>query len=165
MIRVTRMVQRSAVVAAALASTFVAARATATEPLEQTIASVLRRDDVEGCFRYAEVELDDRPPAEIVVLLLGPALCGTGGCTAVVYRRAGGALDEISSIPLVDELRISRSTTRGWHDLFVKNREGSWLLQFDGSTYPENPTVAPAKRAQVPSQARGVSWRESSSCD
>lgn len=153
-----------AIVLAAHVCSVAPARPTAADSLEQIVAAELREEYSSGCFRFAEVELDGRSPAEILVLLLDREWCGTGGCSAVVYRRIAGGLLEVGSIALVDDVRVSRSPRAGWRDLYVENRHGSWLLRFDGRTYPENPTVAPATPAKIPASARPVTWRRSSGC-
>lgn len=112
--------------------------------------------DLGGELRYldAATDLNDDGQPEIVVYAYGPMLCGTGGCTTLVFT------PDASGYRLVANISVSRPpiqaaprTTNGWRDLLVHVSGGGIVegydaeLRFDGTSYPDNPTVAPAEPA------------------
>jgi hypothetical protein len=97
---------------------------------------------------------------DIIVYFSDPHSCGSGGCTTLVL-----APDPVSSYRIVTSItivwppiRILATKTNGWHDIGVWVQGGGIqpgyeaVLSFDGRSYPRNPTVPPAKRAE---HARG----------
>lgn len=95
---------------------------------------------------------DGRP--EIVVHVVGPMVCGTGGCPTLVFTPGakGYVLAATTSITR-PPIQLSSRSTNGWRNLLVHVSGGGIVegyvaeLQFDGTTYPANPTVPPAERA------------------
>jgi hypothetical protein len=89
---------------------------------------------------------------------------GSGGCvllvlekTVVGYRKVSGTT--ATWAPVV----VSERRTRGWNDLILWQRSYGaedpsryFVLAFDGSRYPLNPSVAPARPLAEP--ARGVAY-------
>jgi len=109
-----------------------------------------------GELRYfdAATDLNGDGRPEIIVYAHGPMLCGTGGCSTMVFT------PDASGYRLVANISVSRppiqaaaGTTNGWRDLLVHVSGGGIAegydaeLKFDGTSYPDNPTVAPAKPA------------------
>lgn len=98
-------------------------------------------------------DLDDDERDEAIVYLMGPFHCGSGGCDMWVLAPEGSTYRLVSDISIVQlPVRALATKSHGWHDLGVKVRGGGILpgyearLSFNGKTYPENPSVAPAKR-------------------
>lgn len=93
---------------------------------------------------------DGRP--ELLVHLVGPMACGTGGCPTLVFtpNETGYAL--VSTITVTrPPIRVSPRSTGGWRNLIVEvggggGRSGHAELAHTGKGYPENPTVPPARR-------------------
>jgi hypothetical protein len=113
--------------------------------------------DLGGELRYfdAATDLNDDGQPEIIVYAYGPMLCGTGGCNTLVFT------PDASGYRLVANISVSRPpiqaasrTTNGWRDLLVHVSGGGIVdgydaeLKFDRTSYPDNPTVAPAERAR-----------------
>jgi hypothetical protein len=132
--------------------------------VEEQVLQAMDPDDRGGCFEYATADLDGDGIPESVTLSRDPVWCGTGGCTATVYARGARGLEEMSSIALVGELLLARSRTRGWRDLVVLNRDGTWLLAFDGERYPENPSVTPARRLAARPPSDTLTWSRAKRC-
>lgn len=106
-------------------------------------------------YYYNRVDLNGDGKPEALVYLFGPAVCGTGGCSAYVFQLEGARYKLISELnPARNPIVVSSSRTRGWKDLIVPVAGGGVRseyyakLQFDGRQYPENPTVPPAKPLQ-----------------
>ncbi len=112
--------------------------------------------DLGGELRYfdAATDLNGDGRPEVVVYAYGPMLCGTGGCNTLVFT------PDASGYRLVANVSVSRPpiqaasrTTNGWRDLLVHVSGGGIVegydaeLKFDGTSYPDNPTVAPAEPA------------------
>ncbi|EIZ78883.1 hypothetical protein WSK_2426 [Novosphingobium sp. Rr 2-17] len=105
-----------------------------------------------GEVRYAkaEADLDGDGSPEVLVYVGGSLLCGTGGCNLEVLKREGGELKRVSDISVVQlPVGVLDSKTNGWRDLAVSVSGGgvqsaTMKLPFDGKTYADNPTVAPA---------------------
>ena len=112
--------------------------------------------DLGGELRYfdAATDLNDDGRSEIIVYAYGPMLCGTGGCNTLVFT------PDASGYRLVANISVSRPpiqatprSTNGWRDLLVRVSGGGIAegydaeLKFDGASYPDNPTVAPAEPA------------------
>lgn len=153
-----------AAVAAALILLAACANAAAQTPPEQSVEAALRElysDEGEVHYFLKWFDLDGDGTPEAVVHVVGPMVCGSGGCDTVVLARRGGVYKPVSTISLTHPLVIaSPRSTHGWHDLFVFVAGGGILpgyyaeLKFDGRTYPDNPTDPPARR--VRGKPRGV---------
>ena len=135
------------------------AAAQTTAP-EKSVQAALREiyTGEDGDFRYfiKWFDLDGDGVPEAVVYVVGPSVCGTGGCDTHVLARRGDAYKLVSTISLTHPLIIaSPRRSHGWRDLLVFVAGGGILpgyyveLKFDGKTYPENPTVPPARRVRA----------------
>jgi len=84
--------------------------------------------------------------------MVGRRIYGSGGCSLIVLGKDVGEYTIISQISLAHApVIVSANRTNGWADLILQVRGGGILqgyyavLQFDGNSYPTNPTVSPAK--------------------
>lgn len=93
------------------------------------------------------------------VYLAGPAWCGSGGCTVLVFETMSeedavewGRYRPAAEISLMHgPIHVAQSRTEGWHDLIVQSEDGSLrTLRFDGETYPFSPGDAPAWSGRQP---------------
>lgn len=109
-----------------------------------------------GELRYfdAVTDLDGDGRAEIVVYAYGPMLCGTGGCNTLVFAPEPPGYRLVTSISVSrPPIRVASRSTNGWRNLLVHVSGGGIVegydaeLEFDGTTYPSNPTVPPAEPA------------------
>lgn len=106
-------------------------------------------------YRAAESDLDGDGKPEVLAFVGGPMLCGTGGCSLVVLKREGDAFTKVTETS-VTQLPLGQldSQSNGWADLWVTIAGGGELtgrrmLRFDGTSYPSNPTVAPAEQVET----------------
>jgi len=104
-------------------------------------------------FFDAEVDLDEDGNPETLVYLMGNQFCGSGGCTLLVLSSDDASFRLISRMTLVrTPVRVLDGKSHGWRDLSVRVQGGGIqpdheaLLQFDGTTYPSNPTMPPVRR-------------------
>jgi hypothetical protein len=109
----------------------------------------------DGDTRYfdARVDLNGDGQQEVVAYVAGPMVCGTGGCKVFVFTPTADGLRLVSDISVAQPpVRLSPRSSQGWRNLVVGIAgggipAGTAELEFDGKTYPSNPTVPPAKPA------------------
>ena len=100
-------------------------------------------------YSYNRVDLNDDGRPEVVVYLVGSYTCGTGGCTTLIFTPRGQEYRLVSEITLVNApILVTPQKTLGWKDLVILVSGGGarahyTRLQFNGRTYPGNPTVQP----------------------
>jgi len=107
-----------------------------------------------GSFRYYSraIDLNSDGRDEVVVYVVSPMYCGTGGCPTIVFTPQDGGLREVSSISITRPPIVAAETkSNGWRDLVVHVSGGGIIpgyearLRFDGRSYPSNPSVPPAE--------------------
>lgn len=109
---------------------------------------------VEGVrYLYNQIDLNGDGRSEVVAYLMGPSVCGSGGCSLMVFQPTGqGTYRLISRHTLVNNpIVVSDATTKDWRDLVLYVAGGGaqpnyHVLRFDGKTYPRNPSTAPTVR-------------------
>ena len=117
-------------------------------------------NDKTAKYDVAFVDLNGDGSREAVVYLEGRYLCGSGGCHTLVFRSDRSSYRLVSDIPITwPPIRVLEGTTNGWRDLRVWVRGGGLdaheaVLPFDGTTYPKNPSMPPARemRGNMPGQ-------------
>jgi hypothetical protein len=115
-------------------------------------------------YQYNRVDLNGDGTPEVLLRIDGPSLCGSGGCPLFVLRHTAGSYEEISRTTLTwTPVVVSEQRTSGWNDLVLWQRanppaEASYyaLLEFDGPSYPSNPSMDPARLLETP--VRGVAY-------
>lgn len=103
-------------------------------------------------YTVAFYNLNHAGNLEAIVYLLGPTVCGSGGCNTVVlsYNHKWSVVSTIHLTRL--PIKVMAETYNGWHSIGVNVFGGGVLhpyvaqLNFDGKSYPENPTMPPAVR-------------------
>jgi hypothetical protein len=133
---------------------------------DSTLVTALREeysDGDYGDFRYflKWFDLNGDGEPEAIAHVVGPHVCGTGGCPTHIFVRREGGYKLVSTIVLTrPPIIASQRRTRGWNNLIVFVAGGGILpgyyaeLPFDGSTYPESAADELAK--EVKGQPRGV---------
>ncbi|GAB7554119.1 hypothetical protein NRB_36300 [Novosphingobium sp. 11B] len=77
-----------------------------------------------------------------------PDLCGSGGCNLYVLSLSGNDYRQVTAVTVTrPPIRVLPSQSNGWHDLSVLvagggTRAHQARLEFDGHTYPSNPSLA-----------------------
>jgi hypothetical protein len=99
----------------------------------------------------AAADLDGDGRDERVVYVAGPMVCGTGGCSLLVFAREGQGWRLVTRTSVTrPPVRLAPRQTKGWRHLVVRVAGGGMPardveLVFDGRTYPANPTTVPAE--------------------
>jgi putative lipoprotein len=136
-----------------------AVAASADPALLRMLRAAVGRADPDARYRLALADLNGDGRPEALVYILSGLFCGSGGCNLRIYAPAGASWRLVTDMSVTQlPIRILATSHRGWRDLGVGVSGGGsrWreaLLAFDGRRYPENPTIAPARR--VPRGAAG----------
>lgn len=98
-------------------------------------------DSLSRKFIFFEYDLNGDSSKEIFVGLTGPYFCGSGGCTQFILNAQGEVISKftVSDYAVV----ISTDKTNGWFDLFIQSDGDFHTVNFDGKSYPGNPSVLP----------------------
>lgn len=125
-----------------------------TSPPSDAVGPAVRaalNSEVEARYFDAAADLNGDGKDETVVYATGPAVCGTGGCPVFVFTPTAEGLRLVGDISAArPPVRRSPNNTQGWSDLVVAVGggglpSGNVELAFDGTSYPSNATVPPAK--------------------
>lgn len=126
--------------------------------LPADVLGVLRKEfaapDTETRYVDAAVDLNADGKPELLVHVVGPMACGSGGCPTMVFTPAGAGYRIVSTISVTrTPVRAATARTKGWRNLIVRvggggGKAGDVELAFDGTSYPRNPTV-PSGRVQA----------------
>jgi hypothetical protein len=108
--------------------------------------------------RYLDkfVDLNGDGRKEVVVLLIGPDVCGSGGCSLLVLAPEKTGYRVLADCVTNPPVRILSTVSHGWHDIAVFVQGGGILdgyeaeLRFDGKTYPEDPESVPRTVGKKP---------------
>ncbi|MFZ0305806.1 MAG: hypothetical protein WAL75_24175 [Terracidiphilus sp.] len=104
-------------------------------------------------YQAAVIKSDGTTKEEIVVYLSGESWCGSGGCRLWILEPAGASFRIIGEETIVQlPIRVLQSKSHDHFDIGVWVQGGGIqpgyeaLVRFDGKSYPDNPSVAPARR-------------------
>jgi hypothetical protein len=134
-----------------LGISFLPAKAGDTAAVHTFLKSYLSGADPATRVAIAFSDLNGDGMDEAVVYVMGPGWCGTGGCDALALSLKGATYSVVMDAS-VSQLPISvlPAKSHGWHDLGITiagggGEAGVAEMKFNGKTYPDNPTVPPAK--------------------
>ena len=123
---------------------------TAVEDALRQLAKRYFEDAERYYYNRTDLNGDGRP--ELLVYMVGRRICGSGGCSLFVLGNDRGEFRIVTRISLAHApVIVSANRTNGWADLILYVRGGGIspgyyaVLQFDGKSYPTNPTVPPAE--------------------
>ncbi len=148
--------------------------------LERAIAQVYElNEEDEVRYYYNRLDLNGDGRLETIVYLTGSTLCGSGGCSAVIFKQENDKYEKLSQFTLANTpIIISNKRTNGYKDIIMYVSGGGIEpfyahLKYDGVTYPSNPSSAPPlpKDANISGIAvisddltenRGIEWKPNS---
>jgi hypothetical protein len=114
-----------------------------------------------AAYAVAYVDLSGDGVDEAVVYFESRGGCGTGGCNLYVLSARRGLWRRVSGHTVSRRpIRVLTTAHHGWRDISVWVAGGGTMeayhaaLPFDGSTYPLNPSVPPARRLPRHTQAQ-----------
>ncbi|GAA0742432.1 hypothetical protein [Clostridium oceanicum] len=100
-------------------------------------------------YYYNKVDLNGDGKKEIFAYLVGPFVCGSGGCSAAIFEEKLGEYKLLSRFSLVNNpVIISNNKTKGYKDIIMNVSGGGVesffaLLKYNGTKYPSNPSIEP----------------------
>lgn len=104
----------------------------------------------------AAADLNGDGRDEVIAYVMGPMLCGSGGCNAYVLTPEGdGWRVAMNASVTQTPINLLPERTNGWSDLMVSvgggaAEAGQVRMKYDGRSYPRNPTTAAAEAIAVP---------------
>lgn len=104
--------------------------------------------DAETRYLDGSIDLNGDGRPEVIVHVVGPMACGTGGCPTLVFTPTADGYRLVSTISVSrPPIGASKAVAHGWRNLVVHVAGGGARghdaeLRFDGTSYPRNPTVA-----------------------
>src|SRR5699024_4964445 len=120
-------------------------------PQEQLEEKLLETSDAglgEVRYFHHSIDLNNDGNQEVVVYVIGPLICGSGGCNTLVFSPTRSKLKQVGDISVTNPPTVAaQSRTNGSLDLRVQISGGGLQsatyarLQFVGITYPANPTA------------------------
>lgn len=100
---------------------------------------------------------------DVIVYFTDQHSCGSGGCTTLILAPSGHSYRVVTSITIGwPPIRVLASKSNGWHDISLWVQGGGIqpgyeaTLSFDGVSYPSNPSVLPARRAENKAEGKIV---------
>jgi hypothetical protein len=102
-------------------------------------------------YFHSLVDLNGDDEDEVLVLMLGPGLCGSGGCNMMILEKAIESYRIVTETTITNQpIQVLEPSSNGWRDLAVTVRGGGItayeaVLRFDGTSYPRNPSAPPAE--------------------
>jgi hypothetical protein len=129
---------------------------TKTPPEEESVRKFLQTKAEDKDTRYILVfrDLNGDGIPEAIAYLVGNEWCGSGGCNLFILRKNGNSWKVVTSVTITrPPVRELNGTSNGWHNIGVQVGGGGIIdgydaeLRFNGKSYPRNPTVPPARRA------------------
>lgn len=100
-------------------------------------------------YFYNRVDLNGDGKQEVIVIVYGGTVCGSGGCNAWVLTPAGETYQKVTEFTLAQmPIVVGNTKTKGWNDLVFRVSGGGVIpafhvLRFNGKKYPSNPSTAP----------------------
>lgn len=123
------------------------------DSLKIFLRTYLGDEDTTTRFSAVFVNLGGEGTTQTIVYVTGEGWCGSGGCLTLVLTRRNSLYEVVTRITVTrPPIRILDRRSHGWRDIGVWVQGGGIqpgyeaVLQFDGGTYPSNPSVSPAKR-------------------
>lgn len=98
-------------------------------------------EDIQLEYAFGGFDLDSDGRDEVIVLIQSSYYCGSGGCNLLVLDDDYTLITE-TTVTKPPIMVLSRAHL-GFNDLSVYSDGEQRLLEYDGSTYPENPSLEP----------------------
>ncbi len=87
-------------------------------------------------YIYRRIDLDKDGQDEVVVYLLGPFFCGTGGCNLVILKATDGVYKVMANLPTTQlPLIASPDPYLSWIDLYTRKSGGGAASRFVKYSY------------------------------
>ncbi|TFV95842.1 hypothetical protein E4S40_06360 [Algoriphagus kandeliae] len=116
-------------------------------------------DSLDRRYMYYQVDLNEDGISEILVGMTGPFFCGSGGCTLLLLSDQGDFITQFSVVKY--PVFVDNESSNGWKNLILYSGGKNRLVQFDGETYPSNPSILPVFERDVDNLKKLLDWEGS----
>jgi hypothetical protein len=107
-------------------------------------------------FKYSQYDLNNDGEQEILVGLTGPFFCGSGGCTIYLLTHHGDVITKFSVVRY--PLYVDTFSTKGWRNLIFYSGGANRLVQWNGKSYPSNPSTLQKVKKDVAEMTKLLDW-------
>jgi hypothetical protein len=130
-------------------------------PTQQTDADLIKKflieefgepDEFPRRFIYDKFDLNGDGNPEILVGLIGPDFCGSGGCTMLVVSDQMKILTRVTLVqyPVYIGTEEKGEVSKGYRHLLLRTGKVGYVkLVWDGKTYPSNPSMQTKIEASI----------------
>jgi hypothetical protein len=124
---------------------------------EESLKTFLQTLDNDETSRYVASfqSLSSDSGVQAIVYMVGNNWCGSGGCSTLILKQVGETWKIISKITITQfPIRVLKTKVNGWYSLGIGVRGGGIQipyeaeLDFNGKSYPKNPTISPARKSK-----------------
>ena len=154
---VERPQEQPATPSASAVDTVTSLDSSVSDPLVAFLQNYLRlpgeADEKDLRYFDALVDLDGDGKDEAIIYLVSREWCGSGGCTMLILTTEASSYKLVTKVTITHEpIRVLSRSSHGWRSISVWVQGGGIQpgyeaeLEFDGNTYPSNPSVLPARR-------------------
>ncbi|MCS5490856.1 hypothetical protein [Algoriphagus limi] len=113
-------------------------------------------DSLGRTYNYAQVDLNEDGNLEILVGMTGPFFCGSGGCTLLLLTDQGDIITQFSVVKY--PVFVDNESSNGWKNLILYSGGENRVVQFNGETYPSNPSTLPVFERDVENLEKLLDW-------
>ena len=132
----------------------------------QLTLSDLFKEDIEGgildslsrTYIFKQIDLNNDEVNEILVGLIGPYFCGSGGCTVLLLSDQGELITRFSVVKFPALLDID--STNGWKNMIFYSGGENRLVTFNGQSYASNPSILPVYSGKIEDKVILLDWDE-----
>lgn len=115
-------------------------------------------DSLSRQYNYVQVDLNSDTKKEILVGLIGPYFCGSGGCTVLLLTNHGDIITQFSVVKY--PINLDTESTNGWSNLILHSGGEDRIVKFDGITYPANPSMQEVYSGNVENLIKILDWEK-----
>ena len=113
-------------------------------------------DSLSRQFKYSQVDLNEDGSLEILVGLTGPYFCGSGGCTVLLLTNHGDMITRFSVVKY--PAYLGQESSNGWKNLILFSGGKNRTVQYNGTTYPSNPSTLEVYSGNVDNLFKVLDW-------
>jgi hypothetical protein len=125
---------------------------------DDAVASFVRQSLNVSTYKRADADLNGDGRAEAFIYVTDRDRCGSGGCDLFLVSPAANGFSVVLRSTITQlPVSVLETSSNGWRDVGITVYGGGIAqpymarLQFDGRSYPGNPSVPPAVRMSQPS--------------
>ncbi|GMQ25295.1 hypothetical protein Aoki45_19770 [Algoriphagus sp. oki45] len=113
-------------------------------------------DSLSRTYKYNQVDLNGDGDQEILVGMTGPFFCGSGGCTVLLLTSHGDVITRFSVVKY--PAYLDDESSNGWKNLILYSGGANRVAQFDGTSYPANPSTLTTYSKSIDQLTKLLDW-------